>query len=216
MRLLSGGNLTINSLPNSSNIDIFLVGGGQGGTKGSKEVTSGTMYTTGSGGKGGYRKTYKNVSITFGTPYSVAVGVGGESSAKSGGDSTITIGSTTYKASSGERSSTGAAGGYEFDSSSYSKKYGGGGGSGCSVWSYSAYTCSGGSGKDGGGNSGSSGWSPNATGRVCKDDKGIVSAGGNGKANTGGGGGGGGAGCGSYILDGGKGGSGIVIIRNAR
>ena len=216
LRLLSDGNLTINSLPNSSNIDIYLVGGGQGGTKGSKEVTSGTMYTTGSGGKGGYRKTYKTVSITFGTSYSVDIGVGGESSAKSGGDSTITIGSTTYKASSGERSNTGAEGGYEFDSSSYSKKYGGGGGSGCSVWSYSAYRCSGGSGKDGGGNSGSSGWSPNATGRVCKDDKGIVSAGGNGKANTGGGGGGGGAGCGSYILDGGKGGSGIVIIRNAR
>ena len=32
----------------------------------------------------------------------------------------------------------------------------------------------------------------------------------------GGGGGGGGAGCGSYILDGGQGGSGIVILRNKR
>ena len=216
LRLLSSGNLTIYDMPNASEVDIFLVGGGQGGRKGSKEISTGTTYTTGSGGSGGYRKTYKGISISYGTAYSVKVGAGGESSGKAGKDSSITIGDTTYKASSGTFSETGEAGGYEFGSSNYDKKYGGGGGTGCSVYSYHGYRCSGSAGKDGGGKSGSSGWSPDVSGKVCKEDKGIVSAGKDGKANTGGGGGGGGAGCGSYILDGGQGGSGIVILRNKR
>ena len=123
LRLLSSGTLTFTSINGKlvHGIDVFLVGGGGCGT-----YVSYLNDWAWSGGGGGYTKTHKNVSVSRDTPYTVVVGAGGtQSTGYDGGQSSIVIGGTTYKAAGGIHA-TGSAG----DQDSYSWAIGGNGGSG--------------------------------------------------------------------------------------
>ena len=215
-------------------IDVFAVGGGSGGGTGSNSATS-----TSDGGGGGYTITQKSVYLEKDKSYSIVIGDGGTYAANgdvkagNGGDTSgfaVTASGgkgATYPqggsgGSGGGGSSThggmgadGAVGGSdgsngsgvsfagtgqgtttrEFGEST-GDLYSGGGGGGASNWRY----FSGALGGKGGGASGSA------------ITKGQQTAGEDALANTGGGGGGGGY----YGCNGGKGGSGILIIRNHR
>ena len=215
-------------------IDVFAVGGGSGGGTGSNSATS-----TSDGGGGGYTITQKSVYLEKDKSYSIVIGDGGTYAANgdvkagNGGDTSgfaVTASGgkgATYPqggsgGSGGGGSSThggmgadGAVGGSdgsngsgvsfagtgqgtttrEFGEST-GDLYSGGGGGGASNWRY----FSGALGGEGGGASGSA------------ITKGQQTAGEDALANTGGGGGGGGY----YGCNGGKGGSGILIIRNHR
>ena len=215
-------------------IDVFAVGGGSGGGTGSNSTTS-----TSDGGGGGYTITQKSVYLEKDKSYSIVIGDGGTYAANgdvkagNGGDTSgfaVTASGgkgATYPqggsgGSGGGGSSThggagadGAVGGSdgsngsgvsfagtgqgtttrEFGEST-GDLYSGGGGGGASNWRY----FSGALGGEGGGASGSA------------ITKGQQTAGEDALANTGGGGGGGGY----YGCNGGKGGSGILIIRNHR
>lgn len=111
IKLLASGTFRFDSFPGSNpKIDIFLVGGGGGGAK--------AMYAqwsrTGHGGSG-YTKTYTNISVTKNTNYSVTIGAGGTSGYKTnggavgglGGDTTMAIGGTTYRAYGGNKKKDG-------------------------------------------------------------------------------------------------------------
>lgn len=226
IRLLSSGTLKFTKLGNAKNgIDVFLVGGGNGGCCG--------RYA---GGAGGRTTTKKGVTVAADTPYSVVIGAGGSPSTKAsmseymgdsnylgtaGGDTTafnLTAkggGTTRYKdggCGGGSPAGTGTAGkggsngsdgenvGYslqgsgqgtttrEFGDSNGTLYAGGGGGGALSV-------AGAGQGGDGGGGGSNNGY--------------------NGTANTGGGGGSTYYNGDTYVTPG-KGGSGIVIIRNKR
>ena len=225
IRFLTSGTLTLHELGNASiGIDVFLVGGGGGGGGNSSGACSG-----GGGGGGGYRVTVRNVAVTQ-TSYYIKVGAGGKaggySAANSGGSSEAfglianggMPGSKASKTGAGVGGAGGANGGnggngktgggknggnggYEFDEAVYGTLYGGGGGGGAGNYSSSrGYGGSGGGGKGGKGNN-------------YGEDNGSP-----GVKNTGGGGGGhgGDADCSSTNADDENGGSGIVIIRNAR
>ena len=232
LRLLSNGDLTIYSLP-SEKIDVFLVGGGAAGK--STDGSSGK-----NGGSGGYTLTKKNVTVNLNEKYTIKIGTGGQSSTASGTESS----GFGFKAAGGTHSaggSGGGAGGYyggtyrcnsggsgakdgnsastvditeggkgqrevpgpngetgstrEFGESSGKLYAGGGGGGGASKNKSNAY-CSGSNGAAGEGGGGT----PSKTQSEA-----------DGKENTGGGGAGEKNG---YAT--GKGGSGIVIIRNSR
>lgn len=207
-------------------VDIFAVGGG-GGARGR------TYGYSGGGGGGGKTKTVKNITLTAGTEYTITIGAGG-AVANPGGTSSFgsivsadggTKSSAPHIGGSGGSGAAGAAtsgagfkGGSDGSdgnavSASYVGKgqgtttrefgeetgelYAGGGGSGAYDLSKS-----GGAGGEGGGGRG----------------QGVEGAGEPGADNTGGGGGGGG-GIAQGDSDSGSpaaGGSGIVIIRNAR
>ena len=222
IRLLSSGTLTFTDLNGAEGgIDVFLVGGGaSGGGRG--------------GGGGGYTKTQKSVSVKVGIEYPIIVGAGGlapTTSAKvppnaggatsafgltaNGGDTSTTgdypssggsgggsgkVGGAGYSGGSDGSSGGGDDGGSgqgtttrEFGEST-GKLYAGGGGGGAVTTNE---TSSGGAG--GGGDGGGVGADPRPK---------------NGDANTGGGGGGLGNLYSSATYA--SGGSGIVIIRNAR
>lgn len=238
IKFLTSGTLTFKRA--LKNIDIFLVGGGASGVAGGYGGYDGEYY--GPGGGGGYTKTAKNVAPS-GTSYSIVVGAGGNNS--DGGTSSAfgysaaggkrgTISGIYFD--SGEQGHFcyggcgGSAGGSRYsvtDSTSYSDysnyisgMQSKGGSNGSSTANYSTYAkgqgtttrefgeasgalyaggggCGGSSGGDGGGGAG--GFGSNRPGS-------------SGTANTGGGGGGA-----PYMVNSyGTGGSGIVVIRNAR
>ena len=200
-------------------VDVFLVGGGGGG--GSKGTSDG-----GGGGGGGYTNTGV-VRIKKGQSYEIVVGDGG--AAATDGEASTAFGAIAYGGNSGKSytggngGSGGGAGGY---SSSLAGTAGGSNGSvGTSLWG------AGGSGQGtntrefgestgklysgGGGGAGGYNTSTGGTGSNGAGGSGGGKAGGSSdasaEANTGGGGGGENA-----WKAAGKGGSGIVIIRNAR
>ena len=230
VKFLTSGDLTMSS---TTIIDAFLVGGGGGGGY------------TGGGGGGGYTTTAKTITLTAGTAYSISIGVGGagQAAAASGGKGADGGASSAFNKSaaggkggkgdsytnhsraggdggsgggsydntiniSGVGGSDGGDGGIgrgglaggvgqgtttrEFGESS-GALYAGGGGAACYNPSSGAGTGAAG----GGGGGGTGGRSSHYIGSE-------------GEVNTGGGGGG------MYNGAGMAGGSGIVIIRNAR
>lgn len=202
-------------------IDAFLVGGGGGG--GTKPTESSVAAS--SGGGGGFTKTVSAVNLTKNTTYEIAVGVGGAPEVDGG--STTAFNETAVGGKKGS-SLTGAKRSVK----------GGSGGSGGGGATTSSDGSAGSGGSDGSNGSPTSGAGAGGTGQgtttrefgestgdlysgggggtyYMRGSKKIYADGGNGGGakggesaadNTGGGGGG-------Y---GGYGGSGIVVIRNAR
>lgn len=223
IKLKTTGKLKFSYLGNCDGaIDVFLVGGGGGGAA--------------SGAGGGYT-TNSLKSIATGTEYTITIGAGGEKAAAYG-DHTAGTGGTTsafnLSANGGKggmgsanqlpQGGKGGSGGGAYGAgkggsnggagADYNASYKGGTGQGTTTnefgetsgtlyagggggGNYKSWSTAGGAGGDGGGGAGSG--------------KGNGSAGG---TNTGGGGGGGLRGDSTYY--GGKGGSGIVVIRNHR
>lgn len=211
IRFLTSGTLTFTNLADAQDgIDVFLVGGGGRGGNGSS--------ASGGGGGGGYTTTEKNIEVTTdANGYYIKIG-GSQASttgfgftANPGGNGGNAQNQNAWNANGGagsgsggqgagwdgsyyENGRNGGDGAYEFGEVTSKKRYGGGGGSGGASTSYGyGY---GGSGGAGGGGHGQGSNRNSAT---------------SGSTNTGGGGGGGG-----NYGSGAAGGSGIVIIRNAR
>lgn len=218
IKFLSSGTFTPNR---TMDVDVFLVGGGGGG--------GATWGSNRGGGGGGYTKTSR-ASVIKGTPYTITVGAGGAADVNGGNSSAFNIlagggycglennggaggsggggaprdgwaGSGGYNGSNGGDSTGPSAPGkggtgqgtntYEFGAGS-GTLYSGGGGAGGNA-SY-------GIGGAGGGGNGAQGGSVSTAGLT----------------NTGGGGGGGINFSDGVYRAGSPGGSGIVIIRNAR
>lgn len=221
IRFLTGGTLSFSNLYGAADgIDIFLVGGGGGGGTGN-----------GGGGGGGYTATVPNQTVLTNTNYSVTIGAGGAS-----GGQNLAGGSSAFgEFGSADGGKGGAGAGV---SPSYTGGDGGSGG-GSNYNKPSGSTSNGGSdGSNGYGNTSAIGKGQGTTTREFAEAGATLYAGGGGSAygaggdgggadggngshtsgydavaNTGGGGGGGKDGS---QFPGGAGGSGIVIIRNAR
>ena len=223
IRFLTSGTLTFTTLNGASNgIDVFLVGGG-GGSSGR------------SGGGGGYTSTYRAISVTN-ISYYITIGNGG-TPGNSGGQSSafgkvVNGGQTGTGRNAGSGGSGGGTGG------DGGNGWGGAGGTDGGNGSYGAaglripgsgqgnttrefgeangklYAGGGGGGGTGGGIGGLGGQGGGGKGG---DAPYYDMPGSNGTPNTGGGAGGGGNGKdGSGYGNTANGGSGIVIIRNAR
>ena len=206
IRFLTSGTLTFTELKGAENgIDVFLVGGGAGG---SSEV----------GGGGGYTATKKKILVGENVPYTVVVGSGGAPSSKGGDSSAFSVsagggagmnggsgggaydyegpsgGSDGSDGQSGVNSTPGGTGQHtttrEFGEAGARLYAGGGGGRGAT-------------GRQGPGGAGGGGTGANQLNGATDGD-----------VNTGGGAGGGGVK--DYEPPYKSGGSGIVIIRNAR
>lgn len=214
IRFLTSGILRFSSLSGASDgIDIFCVGGGGGSY-------------SGSGGCGGYTNTATGVHIAADTDYAISVGAGG-AVASSGGNSSF--GSLASASGGGTGCTAGGSGGGGggYRAIDGGGKTGGAGGSDGSdgVNGYGTASTKNGTGQGtttrefgestgtlyaggGGGAAPLSTDTPGAGGAGGGGNGGYFNgaSGGNGGTNTGGGGGG-------YN---GVGGSGIVIIRNAR
>lgn len=224
IRFLTSGTLTFTNLNGAENgIDVFLVGGGGAGGQWCNGGSDG------SGGNGGYTKTSKGVTVTAGTAYNIVVGAGAASQTVENAN-----GKPGGKTSAFGVTVDGGDGGTAWQSEEGRiNKGGSGGGSGNSDGN------TGGNGGSDGANGGSAYWSGGTgqgttTREFGETGKRLYSGGGggswNGKggagggadagksasANTGGGGGGGYNSSEASVTNGGKGGSGIVIIRNAR
>ena len=197
-------------------VDIFAVGGGDGGDSG---TTTSTYAKGGTGGKSGAHKTLTAQELKG--DYTVIVGSGASSSSfgtilTASGNSGISggTGGTAYKnPGAGQvaisKGSNGKTGVYPFGDSKFNRVCGTGGGGG--AYASNGSTIGGGTGGAvGGGDGGTAGYTY-STGVI------TVTAGKEGIANTGGGGGGGGAVLtdyhGNQKASGGIGGSGIVIVR---
>jgi len=207
LSLLDSGTLTFRNL--STNVDVFLVGGGANG--GANSYFDGNQWGTGnhySGGKGGYSAkitTVENMELANGT-YDVEIGAsGGATNAfgKTAAGGTSSSGGKEGGAGEYEGTATaGKNGEYAFGESSFSHALGagfrfsasGGGGAG-GVPATSSYGTAAKGGATDGGDGGAYGENGTAGG-----------------TNSGSGGGGAGGNTGVR----GKGGSGILIIRNAR
>ena len=229
IHLLTSGVLSFTALNGAADgVDIFLVGGGAGGSAVGANTTGKSPYQNGSAGGGsGYTSTEFVVEVSEGGAYNVSIGAGGAVHTD-GGATSIAIGSSTYTAAGGKCSTYNAAGG----------NGGSGGGGG-------GYQTSGAGGVDGGnGGQGTTAYNTQAaaggagqgsTTRAFEDSDGVLyatggGAGGGYNTNTGasmpqgtGGGntpntGNGGKGGGNKEAGGvaTAGGSGIVIIRNTR
>lgn len=211
-------------------VDVFVVGGGGGGRGGQN--------TCQSGGGGGRTGTWTNIALTSGTPYEVIVGAGGNVNGTGGTSSFI---DETYSKAGG---SPGRSGSYNWDGVTGGSGGSGGGSSG--NYADSTARGGGAGGADGGNGgtvsqSPAGGAGQGSTTREFGEPNGDLYAGGGGggaystsKVGGAGGAGGGGRGGGSTggtagqdntgggggggVRNGGgtKGGSGIVIIRNAR
>ena len=214
----TGGTLKIEK---DMTIDIFLVGGGKGGSSG----TGGTKCTGGSGGRGGYIYTVYKRKVTAGT-YTITIGSGGASDSVGTATSAFSVSSSSgeYKATGGTgasitgldtstlvKATAGGNGVYAFGSSTVDgKRYGaGGGGAACVNTSFVWTSSHGAPAKAGGTTGGGKGGEEQSVGGAAANNSG--SGGGGGGADASGNGGGG-----AYGYKGGKGGSGIIIIRNAR
>lgn len=210
LALTSSGTITFSSAV--SKIDVFIVGGGKAGSSG-----RGNHFQAigGDGGAGGQCRTIKGISVTPATPYTITLGGSGESTTTSWGNATsgggAAGGSGAYATANSYTASTAGSDGYlafgDANTEYYpGYRYGSGGGGG-------GATCEGRnvSGKAGGASSGGNGGMLRA-GEPSAATKGVSASGG-----------GGGGGC-TYApyesmedrYSGGAGGSGIVIIRNAR
>ena len=245
IRFLSDGNLVFTNLNDVEDVDIFVVGGGGSGASGSTFIGGGSRGGGGGGGGAAVTafgftiatSTTYNIDVgaassnsSFkqnGTEYFTAlsgsnssspyfdyawyvpVGAGG-TGRKSG--QTDNYGASNVVAVAG--ASGGGNGNYEFNGTS-GLRYGAGGGAG----GWGAATTTGGVGGTGG-SGGADGGGNGGTGSSASCDGGQDGAAGS--NNTGSGGGGGGAACGtqsntySGVGSGAAGGTGIVIIRNAR
>ena len=198
-------------------VDVFLVGGGGGGADRS---------TTKSGGGGGGRTaTRTGITLVANTSYTITIGAGGAVTKQGGTTSAFNASVTGGDPGSGWKggnggsggggatdSGAGAAGGTNGGNGSSGSNGGGGSGQGTTTREFgesSGTQYSGGGGGGGSSNGGAGGDRGGGRGSYYKTAP-IA-----GTVNTGGGGGGGSSGGGwSYV--GASGGSGIVIIRNAR
>lgn len=204
LRLLTSGTLNFSLL--ATPVDVFLVGGGGGG--GYYKPNSGY----GGGGGGGYTTTVKNVSIESNKDYPVVIGAGGAYT-KNGTASTFDeytgnfgYGSPNYadggNGGSGGGGSTNVAGGIDGADGANGTHGSGGKGQGTTTREFGEPT----------------GTLYSTGGKGGSYDSSAASGAGtvvNGKPNTGDGGWGAPS-WGSGSNTGGTGGSGIVIIRNAR
>lgn len=216
VKLLTSGTLVFNSLGNAANgIDVFCVGGGSSGGRGYQEVSDTAYNSSGEGGGGGYTRTMHGIIPTRNFEYQITIGAGGIADQTNGSD----------PVNGGNTSAFGiiTSGGLGADGGS-------GGGSGSTWWYSGSY---GGEGRSDGATNGGDALGkgqiskpgPNGetgntrefgeeTGTLYSkggDGGGYQGVGADGAVNTGNGGGS------SYFnKTAGNGGSGIVIIRNAR
>ena len=214
IRFLTSGQLTFTSLNSASNgIDVFLVGGGAGGAA---YWDGGAI--AGAGG-GGYTKTFKGNIVSPMTSYTIDIGAGGRAGStasnvnSSDGNPSSAFG---YTASGGK---TAGGGGYGVGISKGGNGGSGGGSGKPNPNSGGSYGNYGSGGTDGSNGSGS--WPGTGQGTTTREfgeaGGNLYSSGGScpssasGPDNSGNGGGG----CGGRCTAG-TGGSGIVIIRNAR
>ena len=204
IKFLTSGMLTLFT---NLRVDAFLVGGGAGGKN-----------DGGSGGGGGYTNTVKNIELLSGGNYDITIGAGGAPNGNGGETSGFGV-----TAAGGSGKNGGSGGG------AFGIKGGNGGSDGSNGGdaSVAITTVKGGTGQgtttrefgeasgdlySGGGGGGSTNSNTNSSGGLGGGGYGAKdTSGGNGQENTGGGGGG------TYTgKNGGYGGSGIFIIRNAR
>lgn len=228
IRFLTSGTLTFTCLNGAADgIDVFVVGGGGGGG-------SGKEYFGGGGGGGGYVQMAQAVSVEVGTSYDITVGAGGVANKDGGNTEAFNVTAIGGKkghisddgsgdiADGGNGGSGGGQGsvaerddgksGGSNGSKGYGTYGGKGGGSTTGEFGASSNTLYAGGGGGGGGtyhgtNSGSGGGGSGGGGAGGNTNTKAWS----GTQNSGGGGGGGFA-----DRSGASGGSGIVIIRNAR
>ena len=222
IRFLTSGVFTPTDLRGAENgIDVFLVGGGSGGKNNKND------YETGSGGGGGKTETVRNFQITANTAYPITIGAGGSPN-KNGGQ-TIAFGSIV-DGGVGKHGGSGGGGigyaGYS-DGGGYDGEYDGGDpegslypgtGQGTTTREFgdiggTLYSAGGGAGDywnvDEETNRESVKPGDDSAGTGALSETIAATAG---KANRGGGGGGGS----NKKANAAPGGSGIVIIRNAR
>ena len=218
VKFTTGGTLTIEK---AMTIDVFLVGGGYGGEAG----TGGYRCYGGDGGQGGNVHTVYKHKVTAGT-YTITIGSGGSSGSSGSATSAFSLSSASGTAGAaggigasiaGENpasiilSTAGSNGVYAFGTSDIDGVMyaAGGGGAACVNTTFTWSRNFGGVAQPGGTTGGGYGADTQAVG-------------GNATNNTGSGGGGGGAdasangGGGAFGFLGGNGGSGVIIIRNAR
>ena len=228
VKFLSSGTLTV---VEDMFVDIFAVGGGGNGGG-----SSGDAYYGGGGGGGGYTYTTRNVLLEKGKSYTVTVGAALGASSLVGEDNIVLCEAAGGKSGSTRNGGNGGSGGGPGAYASWSTGYPGSDGADGTAntsGSTTSDTMIGGTGQgkttrefeeadgdlySGGGGGGKS---PSGSG---SSRPGAEGGGGDGASNTArataggentGGGGGGGAGFTGYT-SGAAGGSGIVIIRNAR
>ena len=199
IRFLTSGTLTFTNLNGAENgIDVFLVGGGGNG-----ETIRGAR-----GGGGGYTKTVKGVSIAIATPYTVTIGASSGTSSAFGASANGASGADGGSGGGGGGSSSGTPGngGSNGGNGTAGNVSNGGTGQGTTTREFGESTgklYSGG----GGGSAAYAGAAGDSTAGAGANFGGAAK---NGVANTGGGGGA------AYSGTAGRGGSGIVIARNAR
>lgn len=220
IKFLTSGTLTFTNLGCFANgIDVFCVGGGGGGG-----TTGG--YSCPGGGGGGYTNTARGVGVSAGVAYAITVGAGGPAGVNGGDTGALGCYAAGGQTTSGSNGAPGGSGGGGGGGNSDGKDTGIGGDGGSD----------GGNGYDGRetGYRGSGGLGQGTTTREFGESWGTVYAGGGGgtgkkAGGTGGIGGGGNGGTsrptqgtnGTENTGGGgggkmAGGSGIVVIRNAR
>lgn len=239
IQFLTSGTLVFSNLNGAQNgIDAFLVGGGGGGAAvGDGGTGTYGNFKWGSGGGGsGYTKTKKAFQPQNNTPYAITIGPGGSVGNNGGATSAFDVsaagGQRGYTHDGGAGGSGGASGtwsdggsggqtggkdgsrGAGYNNATYGQTASGGSGQGATTRAFGDS-----SGKvyaDGG--AGGGGYNTTSGGNATQGPQGSNGGGGHGRpngiANTGSGGAGGG-----YRDAGGTagaGGSGIVIIRNAR
>ena len=220
-----GSGLSINE---SIYVDIFMVGGGSGGSGAFYVYTDDTWWANGSGGAGGYTKTIKKVTLNSET-YTAIIGAGG-SAGTVGGNTSFVGGNINQIVNGGGAGSGGSGGGGGCVGNGYGCTLGVGGKYGNA--GTSGVGSNGGSGESGGKGQGTttcefgqsaSGSNTDLSG--CASGVADYGAGGNGggtsvgTANTGNGGDGASSNGLNYnatTRSGYAGGSGIIIIRNAR
>lgn len=203
IRFLTSGTLTLND---PATIDAFLVGGGASGS-----ISGGSSYMGGGGGSG-FTTTQKGIYLEAGIDYSIVIGAGGTSPTSSS-----LIGNSGGTTSAFNLS---AAGGTAGNGTYYT--YGGSGGSGGGSGGSSSQKGDGGT--DGGNGAGTyPGTGQGTTTREFGETGGaLYAAGGKGGVATGSlfdadaNSGDGGDGSETKNQASGAGGSGIVVIRNAR
>ena len=211
VKFTSDGNLTLNY---AMKLYVFLVGGGGGGYT--------TSYSVGGAGGGGYTKTVKNVTLEPNT-YKIDIGAGG-GAGRNGASSTIKLNNSIINDLSVDGGKSGAA---PVSGCCGNCSWGGAGGNNGGGWSdcnlgtpfapgsfgtgQGRTTCEFDQGTTSKCDAGVTDYAGGGCCGCCYTPRGGGGScsGGSGVANTGGGGG-------AYYQNVGSGGSGIIIIRNAR
>ena len=204
IRFLTSGTFTVTNMYGwNGELDVFLVGGG-GGSGGSGSGS--TNQISGTGGGGGYTKTIKKIKVNLNQQYEVVIGSGGSAGI---GEGNAPSGGITSAFDSQVNGGVGGSGRYGTGKGGDGGSGGGGGGAGSSP-----------GGTDGSDGSGSNpGKGQGTTTKEFEEESGTVYSNGGpsgskkaGNVNTGNGAGG----AAMHGGDGASGGSGIVVIRNAR